>query len=86
MLQSGGTMKAVCVAVVRQSRAACRGSCLTFCAQVGKQNNPLYIQTFGQEDELKFHFIVHTSLDVVEEKLAKYESLARLSRVSHAAL
>ncbi len=42
-----------------------RAACV---AVVGKQNNPLYIQAFG-EDELKFHFIIHTSLDVVDEKM-----------------
>ena len=35
---------------------------------MGRSNNPLYIQTVGQEDELKFHFIVHTSLDVVDAR------------------
>ncbi|KAH3764564.1 Trafficking protein particle complex subunit [Pelomyxa schiedti] len=40
-------------------------------AVVGKNNNPLYIRAFKeQEDKLKFHYIVHTSLDVVEEKLS----------------
>lgn len=33
------------------------------------QNNPLYIKTFDPSSEgLKLHYIVHTSLDVVEEK------------------
>ncbi len=41
---------------------------------MGKQNNPIFIQTYNQEDELKFHFVVHTSLDIVEEKLAKFRS------------
>ena len=53
------------------------------CAIVGKHNNPLYIQTFNQDDELKFHFIVHTSLDVVEERIQpkdnKQASTARRS-------
>jgi len=56
-------MKIVCVAVV------------------GKSNNPLYIRSFeplptssdannnNKLDLLKFHYIVHTSLDVVEEKV-----------------
>ena len=35
-------------------------------------NNPLYIQTVGQEDELKFHFIVHTSLDVVDARFVVF--------------
>jgi len=38
-------------------------------AVVGKANNPLYIRSFDPLIEtLKFHYIVHTSLDVVEEK------------------
>jgi len=41
-------------------------------AIIGRQNNPLYLQTFVQHDNaLKFHFIVHSSLDVVEERVKK---------------
>ena len=33
------------------------------------QNQPLYLRTFvPTEDEVKFHYIVHCSLDAVEEK------------------
>jgi hypothetical protein len=32
------------------------------------QNNPLYLRTFPDEEHLKFHYIVHCSLDAVEEK------------------
>lgn len=35
------------------------------------QNNPLFLHTFEEalpEDDLRFHYIVHTSLDVIEEK------------------
>ena len=40
-------------------------------AVVGKQNNPLYIRVFREhEDKLKFHYVVHTSLDVVDERVA----------------
>lgn len=52
-----------------------RVSCV---AIIGKQNNPIYIRTFKDEryssmtssplDKLKYHYIVHTSLDAVEEK------------------
>ena len=35
------------------------------------QNNPLYIRSFGVHDALRFHFIVHTALDFVEEKGAR---------------
>lgn len=40
-------------------------------AVVGQQNQPLYLRTFpAAEGEalLKFHYIVHCSLDAVEEK------------------
>ncbi|KAI9917015.1 hypothetical protein PsorP6_017033 [Peronosclerospora sorghi] len=39
-------------------------------ATIGATNSPLYIRTFGQEDEdLGFHYIAHVSLDVIEEKM-----------------
>lgn len=34
------------------------------------QNYPLYIRSTPTEDELKFHYMVHTSLDVVDEKIS----------------
>eukprot|EP01097_Dermamoeba_algensis_P002775 TRINITY_DN209_c0_g1_i4.p1 TRINITY_DN209_c0_g1~~TRINITY_DN209_c0_g1_i4.p1 ORF type:complete len:129 (-),score=26.08 TRINITY_DN209_c0_g1_i4:414-800(-) len=42
-------------------------------AVVGKGNNPLYLQNFNftPTNELKFHYIVHTALDVIEEKVQK---------------
>ena len=40
-------------------------------AVLGKDNNPLYIRAFGAHDALRFHFIVHTALDFVEEKGAR---------------
>ena len=40
---------------------------------LGKDNNPLYIRAFGAHDQLRFHFIVHTALDFVEEKGAARE-------------
>jgi hypothetical protein len=48
-------MKVVCVAVV------------------GRANNPLYIRSFDTSttDHLKYHYIVHSSLDVVEERVHK---------------
>lgn len=36
-----------------------------------EQNSPIYVKTFNQSaqlDDIKFHFIVHTSLDSFEEK------------------
>lgn len=36
---------------------------------VGRENSPLFIKTIPTQDELKFHYTVHTSLDVVEEKV-----------------
>ncbi|XP_041054627.1 trafficking protein particle complex subunit 2-like protein [Carcharodon carcharias] len=39
-------------------------------AVITKENYPLYIKTVPMENELKFHCTVHTSLDVVEEKIS----------------
>lgn len=41
-------------------------------AVVGQQNNPLYIKTLSPvDDEVKFHYMVHASLDAVEEKVGQ---------------
>ena len=37
-------------------------------AVVGRNNEPLYIYTNNPEPDLKFHYIVHTCLDVIEER------------------
>ena len=52
------------------------------CAVLGKENNPLYIKAFGDHDQLRFHFIVHTALDFVEEKVAA-QKLDSERRVNH---
>eukprot|EP00128_Syssomonas_multiformis_P002323 Colp12_sorted_trinity150504_noHs@18647 len=39
-------------------------------AVIGKNNSPLYIRGTFAEKDLKFHYIIHTSLDVVEEKMS----------------
>jgi len=41
-------------------------------AFVSAQNHPVLIRTFSQprQDELKYHYIAHTSLDVVEERIS----------------
>lgn len=39
-------------------------------AVIGKDNSPKYISCLNPELELQFHYKVHTSLDVVEEKLS----------------
>lgn len=39
-------------------------------AVVGKENFPIYIKTIPTEYEMKFYYTVHTSLDVVEEKIS----------------
>ncbi|KAL2607429.1 hypothetical protein R1flu_026002 [Riccia fluitans] len=45
-------------------------------AIVGQQNNPLYIQSFTNgDDALKFHYIVHCSLDVIDEKVSNPKKL-----------
>ena len=45
-------------------------------AVLGKANNPLYIKAFGSDD-LRFHFIVHTALDFIEEKVAAQRHAAQ---------
>ncbi|KAK0149298.1 Trafficking protein particle complex subunit 2-like protein [Merluccius polli] len=39
-------------------------------AVIAKENYPLYIRSVPMQNELKFHYTVHTSLDVVEEKIS----------------
>uniref|UniRef100_A0A4X2LSV3 Trafficking protein particle complex subunit 2-like protein n=1 Tax=Vombatus ursinus TaxID=29139 RepID=A0A4X2LSV3_VOMUR len=39
-------------------------------AVIAKENYPLYIRSIPAEHELKFHYTVHTSLDVVDEKVS----------------
>lgn len=34
------------------------------------QNYPLYIRSVPTENELQFHYMLHTSLDVVDEKIS----------------
>jgi hypothetical protein len=47
------------------------GNAVACVAVVGKQNNPLYVRVFREhEDKLKYHYVVHTSLDVVDERVA----------------
>ena len=52
-------------------------------AFVSPQNHPILIRTFAQprQDELKYHYIAHTSLDVIEERSARLpRSPAQLPR------
>lgn len=45
----------------------CDGSVFAFVVIL--QNNPLYIQSFTEADDvLKLHHIVHCSLDVIDER------------------
>ncbi|KAF0696782.1 Aste57867_12444 [Aphanomyces stellatus] len=38
------------------------------CAFV-RQNNPLYVRAFDEDEDLSFHYIAHIALDIVEEKV-----------------
>ncbi|WIA29640.1 hypothetical protein OEZ86_012127 [Tetradesmus obliquus] len=50
--------------------AAWSSSMIVCAAVVGQQNNPLFIRLFApSDDEVKFHYMVHASLDAVEEKV-----------------
>lgn len=39
-------------------------------AFISSQNQPMLVRTFKgrEEDELKFHYVAHTALDVIEER------------------
>lgn len=37
-------------------------------AFISPQNHPILIRTFEKGDELKYHYVAHTSLDVIEER------------------
>ncbi|OQR81497.1 trafficking protein particle complex subunit 2 [Thraustotheca clavata] len=37
-------------------------------AIVGANNNPLFVRSIEEDDDLSFHYIVHISLDIIEEK------------------
>ena len=44
-------------------------------AFVSPQNHPILIRTFVQgQDELKYHYIAHTSLDVIDERSASVQT------------
>jgi hypothetical protein len=64
----------VCAAVIGQQVRLASSSCGfveggTSPHDSRLQNQPLYLRTFvPTEDEVKFHYIVHCSLDAVEEK------------------
>ncbi|KAF9247102.1 Sedlin, N-terminal conserved region-domain-containing protein [Melanogaster broomeanus] len=38
-------------------------------AFISPQNHPILIRTFQAGDELKYHYVAHTSLDVIEERV-----------------
>ena len=39
-------------------------------AYISAQNHPILIRTFtkNKQDDLKYHYVAHTSLDVIEER------------------
>jgi hypothetical protein len=37
-------------------------------AFISPHNHPILIRTFEKGDELKYHYVAHTSLDVIEER------------------
>lgn len=46
-----------------------RATRLNAIAYISAQNHPILVRTFtGQPDELKYHYVAHTSLDVIEER------------------
>ncbi|KAI9199564.1 Sedlin [Polychytrium aggregatum] len=46
------------------------GTTINAIAVIGKQNNPIYIQSFqGSHSDIKYHFLSHTACDIIEERL-----------------
>jgi hypothetical protein len=52
-------------------------------AVLGKENNPLYIHAVGpkesplpHEEQMRYHLIVHTALDYIEERMAAQRQAA----------
>ncbi|KAF5393667.1 hypothetical protein D9757_000046 [Collybiopsis confluens] len=45
-------------------------------AFISPQNHPILIRTFGNQDEtaVKYHYVAHTSLDVIEERASTKSS------------
>lgn len=37
-------------------------------AFISPQNHPILVRTFQKGQELKYHYVAHTSLDVIEER------------------
>ena len=58
---------------------------LACAAILGRENEPLYIRSFGEQsahelladpDNLKWHFYVHSSLDLIEQRVQKKDVTA----------
>ncbi|CAO2609612.1 Trafficking protein particle complex subunit 2-like protein [Lemmus lemmus] len=63
---------AVCIAVIAKELPSASGLSAPPSGRplAAPSNYPLYIRSTPTEDELKFHYMVHTSLDVVDEKIS----------------
>jgi len=44
-------------------------------AYISSQNHPILVRTFVPGDDLKYHYVAHTSLDVIEERVASSTKL-----------
>lgn len=55
-------------------------------AFISAQNYPILIRTFSKHDELKYHYIAHTSLDVIEERGKPLMIYRRLGQPSNLVL
>ncbi|KAF7996252.1 hypothetical protein HCN44_001884 [Aphidius gifuensis] len=49
-------------------------------AVIGKDNSPKFIKSSSKETALEFHYKVHTSIDIIEEKLNNGSKVAPDSR------
>ena len=46
-------------------------------AFISPQNHPILVRTFQKGQELKYHYVAHTSLDVIEERSQPRSSLCK---------
>ncbi|PAA68879.1 hypothetical protein BOX15_Mlig022834g2 [Macrostomum lignano] len=52
-------------------------------AVVGRDNQPLYLRTLPHENALQYHYLVHTSLDIIQERVASAAQTAGQAKAGH---
>lgn len=67
---AGGRVAAASGTGLAAHTPASREQAVCAFAVIGKGNNPLYTRAYGNDDHLKFQFILHTALDIVDERIS----------------